>query len=448
MLGELEQRLDGSSARALADAVVTAMADGVLDSGTRLPPIRTVARELGLSPTTVSAAWGLLRRSGTIRTDGRRGTVVVGRRTDADSRYRLAVDHAATFALDLSTGVPDPRLLPDLRPALRSLSARATRASYLDDAVLPELVDLLRADWPYPVEDISVHDGAMDAIELVARTVVGFGDRVVVENPGFPPLVDLLESLGATLVPVPVDEAGLRADALAAALRTPVAAVFLQPRAHNPTGVSLTPAREKELALAVAASPATWVVEDDSAGAVASSDDASLGRLVPDQVVHVRSFAKSHGPDLRLAALSAPPLLLDRLLAARRLGQGWTSRLLQQVLIGLLTQERSTSAVATARAEYQRRRRAVVAALAERGVDVIGDDGINLWLPVVDETAAVVRLASRGIGVAQGSPFWVDGGPPHVRVTSGLVDGDAAAVMRLADELAAASRVGGWSARR
>lgn len=448
MLGELEQRLDGSSSRALADAVVAAMAEGVLVAGTRLPPIRIVARELGLSPTTVSAAWALLRRSATIRTDGRRGTVVVGRRSDADSRYRLAVDHATTFALDLSTGVPDEVLLPDLRPALRSLSARATRASYLDDAVLPELVTLLRDDWPYAVGDLSVHDGAMDALELVARTVVGFGDRVVVENPGFPPLVDLLESLGATLVPVPIDESGLRVDALAAALRTPVTAVFLQPRAHNPTGVSLTPAREKELALVVGSSPVTWVVEDDSAGAVASSEDVSLGRHVPDQVVHVRSFAKSHGPDLRLAALSAPPVLLDRLLATRRLGQGWTSRLLQQVLIGLLTQERSVAAVAAARAEYRRRRQALTRALAVRGVTVGGDDGINLWVPVADETAAVVRLAARGIGVAQGSPFWLDGGPPHVRLTSGLFAGVGDDLERLADEVAAAARVGAWSARR
>ena len=448
MLDELEQRLDGATSRALADAVVAAMADGVLVSGTRLPPIRTVARELGLSPTTVSAAWGLLRRSATIRTDGRRGTVVVGRRTEAASRYRLAVDHRTTFALDLSTGVPDPDLLPDLRPALRSLSARATRASYLDDAVLPELVDLVRADWPYPVDEVSVHDGAMDALELVARTVVGFGDRVVVENPGFPPLVDLLESLGASLVPVPVDAAGLRPDALADALRTPVVAVFVQPRAHNPTGVSWTAARERELAAAVRSAPGAWVVEDDSAGAVATTGARSLGRHVPDRVVHVRSFAKSHGPDLRLAALSAPVDLFDRLTAARRLGQGWTSRLLQQVLIGLLTDHRSVAAVARAREEYRRRRHLLVAALTERGVDVGGDDGINLWLPVADETAAVVRLAAHGIGVAQGSPFWVDGGPPHVRVTSGLVAGSAADVTWLADELAAASRVGAWSSRR
>ena len=181
---------------------------------------------------------------------------------------------------------------------------------------------------------------------------------------------------------------------------------------------------------------------------MASTGDRSLGRYLPDRVVHVRSFAKSHGPDLRLAALSAPRGLADRLTAARRLGQGWTSRLLQQVLIGLLTDARSVAAVDAARAEYRRRRHALTVALADRGVQVGGDDGINLWLPVADETAAVVRLAAHGIGVAQGSPFWLDGGPPHVRVTCGLVAGAGDDLGRLADELAAASRVGAWSARR
>lgn len=448
VLDELEQRLDGSSARSLADAVVAAMADGAVGAGTVLPPIRTLAHELGVSPTTVSAAWALLRRSGTIRTDGRRGTVVVGPREAGTQRYARTLDRGTSFRLDLSTGVPDPALLPDLRPALRSLSAHATATSYLDDAVLPELVDLLRPGWPYVPEAISIHDGAMDALELVARQVVGFGDRVVVENPGFPPLVDLLESLGAALVPVAVDDEGLRVDALTTALSSPVAAVFLQPRAHNPTGVSTSPARIAELATVAASSPGTWWVEDDSAGAVASSADVSLGTHLPGRTVHVRSFAKSHGPDLRLAALSAPPDLQARLTAARRLGQGWTSRLLQRVLVGLLTEPRSVAAVTRARDRYAARRSALVAALVERDVRVGDGDGLNLWVPVRDETAAVVRLAARGIGVAPGAPFWVAGGAPHVRVTTGLFTGDRAALTDLADELAAAARVGGWSGHR
>ena len=84
--------------------------------------------------------------------------------------------------------------------------------------MLPELRGLLRADWPYDAEELTVVDGAMDALDLVSRSLLRFGDRVVVEHPCFPPLLDLLESIGAEVVGVPIDDEGLLPDALAAAL--------------------------------------------------------------------------------------------------------------------------------------------------------------------------------------------------------------------------------------
>lgn len=426
VLFELESRLDDPSARGLATAVTRAVREGAVDPGTRLPPIRTVAAELGLSPTTVSAAWALLARSGTIRTDGRRGTTVSDRQRPGTPRYQRTLDRDTSFRLDLSTGVPDPQLLPDLTRALGSLTAVATPGSYLDEPVLPALADLLRADWPFPPEDITVVDGAMDGIELATRVLVRFGDRVAVEHPCFPPLLDLLEARGAELVGVPVDRDGMSADALRAV--GPVAAVYLQPRAQNPTGVSMTPERAAELA-DVLRFGAAAVIEDDSAGAVASSAQISLGRWLPERTVHVRSFAKSHGPDLRLAALSAPDEVARRITALRQLGQGWSSRLLQQLLLALLTDDESVRAVDHARAVYAERRAALVTALAGHGLDVGGSDGINIWVPVADETAAVVRLASRGIGVATGAPFAArPKQSPHVRVTAGLLSAGHAEV--------------------
>ena len=78
--------------------------------------------------------------------------------------------------------------------------------------------------------------------------------------------------------------------------------------------------------------------------------------------------------------------------------------------------------MARARDAYAERRARLVDALAAEGIAVGGTDGINIWVPVGDETAAVVRLASRGIGVAPGAPFAVlPGQPPHIRVTAGLL---------------------------
>jgi DNA-binding transcriptional MocR family regulator len=289
----------------------------------------------------------------------------------------------------------------------------------------------------------------MDALDIVSRTLLRPGDTVVVENPGFPPLLDLLEDRGVEVVGVPLDATGLDVDALAWALARRPAALFLQPRGQNPTGVSMSPTRARRLAGLVRGRDLV-VVEDDSSGPVASSVPTSLGTWVPDQVLHVRSFSKSHGPDLRLAAMSGPTALLAPLRHARSLGQGWSSRLLQRVLAGLLTDPDAVRSVDRARAEYARRRELVVDRLAALGVEVPGTEGLNIWVPVRDEAAAVLRLASQGIAVTPGSPFSVENGGAaaghggHVRVTTGLVREDHEA---LAELLAEAADAGAWTAQ-
>ncbi len=413
--------LEKPTARGLANAVSRGIRDGTLPPGTKLPPIRVLASGLGLAPATVASAWGLLTRSGTIRTDGRRGTTVVDTQTLESSRYRRALEHSTEFHQDLSTGVPDPVLLPDLTRALQYLTTAATPGSYLDDPVLTELENVLRKDWPYDSEALTIVDGAMDGLELAARTLVRFGDRVIVEHPCFPPLLDLLEAIGADIVGIPLDEHGMRMDSLTEALSSPVKAVFIQPRGQNPTGVSLDITRARQIA-AVLERQGAPVVEDDSAGAVASTPAISLGLWIPTKTLHIRSFSKSHGPDLRLAAMSGPSTLINQISHRRQLGQGWSSRLLQRILLNLLTDPHTVDVVAHARDEYRRRREALKHALTRHDIQVGGSDGINIWIPVHDETAATVRLASQGIGVTPGSPFNVlPDRAQHIRVTCGLV---------------------------
>lgn len=102
----------------------------------------------------------------------------------------------------------------------------------------------------------------------------------------------------------------------------------------------------------------------------------------------------------------------------------------------MLTDPVSIERVARARAVYAERRSTLAEALAARGVATVGDDGIYLWVPVAREQAALVSLASRGIGASPGAPFTVEPlGSDHIRVTAGLV---ASPVDDLADALAAA----------
>lgn len=195
------------TARGLATAAGRAISDGALSHGDKLPPIRTVATQLGLSPTTVSSAWTHLARAGTIQTDGRRGTTIVVRRV-GPTRYRGALTRGQLFAIDLSTGTPDPDLLPEISSVLRRIEPPPEPATYLDEPVLAEFQELLRTSWPFSAERITVVDGAMDALQAIVATHLRVGDRVAVEDPCFPPLLDLLNAAGIHPVPVTMDDDG------------------------------------------------------------------------------------------------------------------------------------------------------------------------------------------------------------------------------------------------
>ncbi|GAA1514176.1 aminotransferase class I/II-fold pyridoxal phosphate-dependent enzyme [Dactylosporangium maewongense] len=429
MLALIAGAVDDRSARGIAAAVSRLVTAGTLPAGSRLPTVRDVARELGISPTTVSEAWRSLARAGAIQTRGRSGTFVA---TPSLPRQRLRYAQLggrigelgpSELLRDFSTGVPDYDLLPSLTEALRRIGDARLTTSYLDGAVLPSLEDVLRARWPFPPDQLTVVDGAMDALDRITGTVVRFGDHVLVENPAFPPMLDLLEAVGATVVGVAIDEHGMRPDALALALTQcePVA-VYLQPRAHNPTGASMTQARADKLARVLARHPGVTVIEDDHAGDIATAPPVSLGRRLPDRTVHVLSFSKSHGPDLRLAAIGGPAAVVTAVADRRLLGPGWSSRLLQAVLVELLTDPSTVDAVVHARDEYARRRTALLDALDTRGVTATAADGINLWMAVANQQVAMLTLAAHGIAVAPGAPFEVSHlDSDHVRITAGLV---------------------------
>lgn len=441
LVRDLVDAVDDRTARGIAAAVGRMITDGSLPVGQRLPTVRDLAKALGVSPTTVSEAWQSLSAVGAIDARGRQGTFVRQPTGPATPRrYRRVTEGPGHFALDLSTGTPDPALLPDLGPLLAKVSRQSLTSSYLDHPVLPPLEERLSASWPFPAEAITVVDGAMDALDRVASVIVRLGDRVVVEHPTFPPLLDLLDLLGAEVVGVPLDAEGMRVDALQSALALGATAVFLQPRAHNPTGITMSARRGRQLAAALATSDAV-IVEDDHSGDIASGALVSMGTHLPHRTVHLRSYSKSHGPDLRLAAVGGAGEVVSAVANRRLLGPGWSSRILQSVLLEMLDHAPTQRAVTAARLEYARRRKAVTAVLSERGVGFTGSDGINLWMQVADERSALITLAAQGIGAAPGEPFMVHGDTPSLRVTVGLVDHDAERVAGMLADAAGGSRV-------
>jgi DNA-binding transcriptional MocR family regulator len=423
--------VEDPSPSGIAGTIARLIASGDLAPGDRLPTVRELAAELSVSPATVSHAWQALAGVGLIVSRGRSGSFVRAERTTWLPPRSRSLTELPLARLDLSTGTPDPLLLPDMGPALSRVSSRAGTQNYFDEPVIPELEALLLASWPFQPGVLTIVDGAMDAISRALDLLLKFGDRVAVENPGFPPVFDLLEHYGTERIPVELDAEGMRPDSLAEALHLAPAAIVLQPRTQNPSGVSMTVERAYELARVIRNShnsEHTIVIEDDHSGEISSSGDVSLGAFLPERVVHIRSYSKSHGPDLRIAAVGGPKAFMDRFIARRILGPGWTSRMLQTILYDLLTEPSTVAQVELARTTYRERQVAIADALRVNGWDVMTADGINAWLRVDDERDAVVQLAAAGIRVAAGTPFLSSPGGQFIRVTVGQIRDDFAAV--------------------
>lgn len=448
--------IEDRSPRGIAAAVHRMIRGEHLHPGDRLPTVRELALALGVSPATVSEAWQALGAVGAIQARGRAGTFVRDVSEPTRPTRYLGISGAGAgalegeAALDLSTGTPDPELLPALRDAVERFSAGATAwtSSYLDEPVLPALRETLEGSWPFRPQRLTVVDGALDALSRVVDQVVGLGDRVVMESPGFPPLIDMLERVGAEIIPVGMDEQGIIPEHLTQALQSAPVAVFIQPRAQNPTGTSMTRLRSSQVAEVLAGSRA-WIVEDDHCGDISIADDVSIGQFLPERCVHIRSYSKSHGPDLRIAAIGGAAEVVDPLIARRMLGPGWSSRLLQAVLVDLLTHRDPKESVRGARVAYARRGTLLREKLKDRGINTSPGDGINVWIPVADERTALVTLAASGIRVAPGSPFVVasdDAPVAAIRVTTGRLPDDEPRIDEIAEAIArAAGSLGGVS---
>lgn len=426
---ELVRCIDDASASGIARTVGRLVTSGRLEPGDQLPTVRSLARALGISPMTVSAAWQALVADGLLLTRGRGGTTVLRRdRTPPATRQRRVSALGDRLAHDLGTGAPDPRLLPDLSRTLARVRHLPLVTSYQAEPVIPALEQLMRRCWPFPPESLTVVDGAGDALDRICALVVRRGSRIMVEDPTYPLLLDLLEAAGAELLPLTLDDQGIEPGSLRQALQSEPVALFLQPRAHNPTGTSMSTSRAVELS-DLLKSTDVLVVEDDHAGDIALARPISLGCRRPAATIRIASFSKSHGPDLRLAAVGGAREILEALVDRRFLGPGWSSRLLQHFLVDLLTDGAAVKQVRTARRTYDARRRAVLTALTHRGIRATGYDGINVWIDVADESFAVGTLAAAGIGVARGTPFEVRSGPTaHVRLTISDVDHGVASI--------------------
>jgi DNA-binding transcriptional MocR family regulator len=420
---------DTRTASLIAEGVESAVREGVLSDGDVLPSVRNLANDIGLAAGTVAAAYRTLRERGLVETRGRRGTVVRGPRSHA---LRSGAPLVGSGVLDLSTGQPDPSLLPalgDLTAALAQSSLSAPAQS-----VLPGLrataQQRLVAD-AVPADFVTVANGGLDAIGRVLAARLRRGDLVAIEDPGWPNLLDHVATLGMRAYPVPVDEHGPLPNGFETALQAGARAVVVTNRAQNPTGAYVNAARAAELRRVLQRHPQTVTIEDDHAAELTTAPLATLAGTT-DAWAFVRSMSKPYGPDLRLAVLAGDPVTIDRVEAQIRVTCGWVSTVLQRLAAHMHTDARVEKAISHAADEYERRRRLLIDRLDELAIPAFGATGLNVWVPVPDETAATTALLQAGWVVAPGKRFRQQSSP-GIRIT--MATSDDAQIGQLAAEI-------------
>lgn len=431
--------ITGGNAVEIAASVEAAVREGVLGPGAQLPTVRGLAERLRVSPTTVAAAYRNLRQRGLVVAAGRRGSAVSHHPPVGARAPQVVPAHA----LDLASGNPDPALLPPLAPALRAIDA--SPVLYGDDVCEPELIRqakrVLAADG-VPVESVTIVSGALDGIERALSAWLRPGDKVAVEDPGFPAVFHLLSALGLTAVPIGVDDAGPIARDVERALRGGARAIVVTTRAQNPFGSALDERRVRELRRVLESHPEVLVLEDDHGGAVAGAPGRTLCASGVERWAVVRSVSKALGPDLRLAFLAGDATTVARIEGRLSLGIRWVSHLLQRTVAALLRDREVTRRLREAERTYGERRQALLDALAARGIRAFGRSGMNVWVPVADEDGVAAALLAAGYAVSAGARFRIRTAPA-VRITTATLPADEAPAV--ASALAGALRPGGRS---
>jgi len=434
----MSHNITGENAVQIASSVESAVREGRLAPGAQLPTVRALAQRLRVSPTTVAAAYRTLRQRGLVVAGGRRGSSV-------STHPPLGAQPAPSVprhARDLASGNPDPALLPPLGPALRAIEPASVL--YGGEICEPELLRAAKRAFAadgVPAGSVTVVSGALDGIERVLGAWLRPGDRVAVEDPGFPAVFHLLSALGLAAVPVRVDDSGPLPGDVERALRSGVQALVVTTRAQNPFGSALDERRARELRALLRARPEVLVIEDDHGGAVAGAPACTLCAGLERWAV-ARSVSKSLGPDLRVALLAGDAATIARVEGRLSCGIRWVSHLLQRTVAELIRDREVARRLRDASRTYTERRQALIGELAAHGVRAFGRSGMNVWVPVADEEAVAAALLEAGFAVWTGARFRILS-PPAVRVTTATLDpGDAPAV---AGALAAALRPAGRS---
>jgi GntR family transcriptional regulator/MocR family aminotransferase len=397
-----------------------AIRGGRLQAGERLPSTRELARGLGIARGTVVECIDQLQAEGYLVTRAGAPTRVSPSARPAGSPWRSSRPGPARMEIDFAPAVPDLASFPrsEWARTLAEVCRTAPSASfdYGDPrgalalrSVLASYLARVRGAAADP-DRVVISTGFSQGLHLALRALAAAGvDRVGFEDPGYEETGRIAAGwAGVSLVPVPVDEHGLRVDALAA---TGAQAVVITAAHQWPTGVVLSAQRRRALA-DWADHAGGWVVEDDYDAEFRYDRDpvGVVQGLAPERVVHIGTVSKSLAPTLRLGWLLCPADLLDAIATAKRQADRGSPGLEQLVLARLLESGRFDRHLRRMRTVYAGKCHTLFDALAEHAPAVrvsglaAGFHAVAHLPAGVGEQATVAAARARGVGLYAMSP--------------------------------------------
>jgi GntR family transcriptional regulator/MocR family aminotransferase len=312
--------------RQIYDRFRDAIATGMLKPGDRIPSARSLTKELGLARGTIETAYSLLAAEGYIEAHGQAGTIVspeLKPRTPVAGPVPLPDPHVDAVSFRPDSILPFQMGLPALdafpRKIWARLGARSVRAMQPSDMIHPSVygLPLLRAEIARYLQvsrgikcspsQVFVTSGYRQTVELIGHALLKAGDRVWLEDPGYPPTREIFNHMHIEGVSVPVDGEGMVvSDAVKLAPRA--RAAVATPAHQSPLGMSLSLPRRLAL-LDWAARNKAWIIEDDYDGEYryVSRPLPALKSLDRDgRVLYAGTFSKVLFPGMRLAYLVVP----------------------------------------------------------------------------------------------------------------------------------------------
>ncbi|WP_427383350.1 PLP-dependent aminotransferase family protein [Janibacter sp. G56] len=422
LLGDSPRR--SPAYRGIADGLRLLITDGRLALDTTLPSERALTEALGVSRTTVAAAYGLLRERGYLtsrRGSGSRVTLPAGSRSRVGGPL-VPTSPLADGAIDLTCAVMPTA--PSAAEEAIDIAAEGVRSrlggSGYDPQGLPELREALAERYrsrglPTTAEQIMVTTGALGALAIVARGLLSTGDRVLTENPTYPNAVAALRGAGARVRPLPLDRHGWDADALEVTLRQVAPRVaYLLPDNQNPTGLLMGDDQRADIGRRLARAHTIGIVDETVVDFVLDGGPAPLpfAAHAPDTIT-IGSSSKTYWAGLRVGWLRADTEVMQRLGRARLSVDLGAPTFEQLVLLHLLT--RHDHVAEERRRAARESRDALVGALRTHLPEWqfrLPAGGLSLWaeLPATASTALAVVAEDEGVHLAPGPTFAVDHG--------------------------------------